>query len=118
MSKRRSFFWREIVKYVAFLQLLSLNGIAWAAKSKKAEMLTGEIQDIWEKVSSLSDILMYLGAFGAILGLGVTGIKLTMGGWSTENLRKCKTSVIVVMLGLLLVVSSRVMVGIVYNAVK
>jgi len=118
MSKKLSFFCRLLVKLVAIMQILSFNSIAWAAKSKKNEMLTGEIQDIWEKVSSLSDILMYLGAFGAILGLGVTGIKLTMGGWSPENLRKCKNSVIVVMLGLLLVVSSRVMVGIVYNAVK
>lgn len=118
MSKSLSFFCSTIVKLVAIVQLMSINSIAWAAKSKKTEMLAGEIEDIWEKISSLSDILMYLGAFGAILGLAVTGIKLTMGGWSPENLRKCKNSVIVVMLGLLLVVSSRVMVGIVYNAVK
>ena len=81
-------------------------------------VLQGNLGTFGKKVSRLADIVMIIGALGALIGFSVIGARMTLGGWSTENLKQCKTGVMVIMLGVLLALSSKLLAGVIYQAVK
>ena len=74
--------------------------------------------DFGAKVTKLTDGIMILGAFGAMLGFALVGFRLSWGGWSVDNLRDCKASLIVIIFGVLLALSSKLLAGMVYQAVR
>ena len=82
------------------------------------KILKGNIGTFGQKVSRLADIVMIIGAMGALLSFAVIGARMTLGGWNMENLKQCKSGVMVIMFGVLLALSSKLLAGVIYQAVK
>ncbi len=111
------------------LTMVFVPAAAWAAgedddgdggtvRQQADKVLKGNLGTFGQKVSRLADIVMIIGAMGALLGFAVIGARMTLGGWNMENLKQCKAGVVVIMLGVLLALSSKILAGVVYQAVR
>lgn len=94
------------------------DGDGGTPRQQADKVLKGNLGTFGQKVSRLADIVMIIGAMGALLGFAVIGARMTLGGWNMDNLKQCKAGVLVIMLGVLLALSSKILAGVVYQAVK
>lgn len=109
--------WTVLVIAVVLAPLI-FPSLAAAAGLEGDGVLKGSLSTFGQKVSRLADIVMLMGALGALLGFAIVGARMTIGGWNMENLKQCKTSVMVIMLGVLLALSSKILAGVIYQAVR
>ncbi|MHB8983916.1 MAG: hypothetical protein ACYC4E_00985 [Carboxydocellales bacterium] len=94
------------------------DGDNGTVRQQADKILKGNIGTFGQKVSRLADIVMIIGAMGALLSFAVIGARMTLGGWNMENLKQCKSGVMVIMFGVLLALSSKLLAGVIYQAVK